>query len=190
MEVRNRKSGCRQCFAPSRGFRGDISEVFLGASEEMFPVLFSFQSIAPTLHISSILFLLSCLLPTHSDPPASHLQGLFHYTLHACTLHPSVVSKSLQPMQPARLLCPWDYPGEHWRGLPSPPPGHLPDPGIKPAAPTFAGGFFTMEAPGNSNYIVLNWLIQDNLPMSRFLTFIPSAKSLLPGKSTFTGCRD
>ena len=34
---------------------------------------------------------------------------------------------------------------EYWRGLPFPPPGDLPDPGIKPASlvsPASAGGFF------------------------------------------------
>ena len=40
---------------------------------------------------------------------------------------------------------------EHWSGLPFPPPGNLPDPGIKPESPTvpaLAGGFFTTEPPG------------------------------------------
>ena len=43
---------------------------------------------------------------------------------------------------------------EHWSGLPFPPPGDLPDPGVKPTspvalvAPTLAGGFFTAELPG------------------------------------------
>ena len=32
---------------------------------------------------------------------------------------------------------------EYWSGLPSPPPGDLPDPGIEPASPTLAGRFFT-----------------------------------------------
>ena len=39
---------------------------------------------------------------------------------------------------------------EYWSGLPFPPPGHLPDPGIKPASlvsPALAGGFFTTEPP-------------------------------------------
>jgi len=34
---------------------------------------------------------------------------------------------------------------EYWSGLPFPPPGDLPDPGIKPkslALPVLAGGFF------------------------------------------------
>ena len=34
------------------------------------------------------------------------------------------------------LLCPWDFPGqEYWSGLLCPPPGDLPDPGIKPTSP-------------------------------------------------------
>ena len=43
------------------------------------------------------------------------------------------------------------YKQEYWRGLPFPPPGDLPDPGIEPMSPTstaFAGGFFTTEPPG------------------------------------------
>ena len=41
---------------------------------------------------------------------------------------------------------------EYWSGLPFPPPGHLPDPGIKPTSPmspALAGGIFTSEQPGN-----------------------------------------
>ena len=38
---------------------------------------------------------------------------------------------------------------EYWSGLPCPPPGELPDPGIKPVSlvsPALAGGFFTTTA--------------------------------------------
>ena len=40
---------------------------------------------------------------------------------------------------------------EHWSGLPFPPPGDLPDPGIEPvsvASPASAGGFFTTALLG------------------------------------------
>jgi len=37
---------------------------------------------------------------------------------------------------------------EYWNGLPFPPPGDLPDPGIKPLSPASAGRFFTTEPPG------------------------------------------
>ena len=32
---------------------------------------------------------------------------------------------------------------EYWSGLPFPPPGYLPNPGIKPVSPALAGGLFT-----------------------------------------------
>jgi hypothetical protein len=37
---------------------------------------------------------------------------------------------------------------KYWSGLPFPFPGNLPNPGIKPMSPAFAGGFFTTEPPG------------------------------------------
>ena len=36
----------------------------------------------------------------------------------------------------------------YWSGLPFPPPGHLPEPGIEPVSPALSGGFFTTEPPG------------------------------------------
>ena len=37
---------------------------------------------------------------------------------------------------------------EYWNGLPFPSPGYLPNPGIQPACPVLAGGFFTTVPPG------------------------------------------
>ena len=45
---------------------------------------------------------------------------------------------------------------EYWNGLPLPPPGDRPNPGIKPMSPVFlelAGGFFTTEPPGKPVYL-------------------------------------
>ena len=42
---------------------------------------------------------------------------------------------------------------EYWSGLPFPPPGDLPDPGVELmslASPALAGRFFTTESPGSS----------------------------------------
>ena len=50
----------------------------------------------------------------------------------------SVVSDSLQlhGLQTAKLLCPWRFSRqEYWSGLPCPPPGDLPNPGIEPGSP-------------------------------------------------------
>ena len=44
---------------------------------------------------------------------------------------------------------------EHWSGLPFPSPGGLPSPGIEPASPALAGGFFTSEPPGKPLEAVL-----------------------------------
>ena len=53
--------------------------------------------------------------------------------IHACVLSHSVVSFSRR---------------EYWSGLPVPPPGYLPNPGIEPRSPALAGGFFTIESTG------------------------------------------
>ena len=40
------------------------------------------------------------------------------------------------PLEPTRLLCPWDYPGKNTGvGCHSSSPGGLPDPGIEPRSP-------------------------------------------------------
>jgi len=36
----------------------------------------------------------------------------------------------------------------YWSGLPVPPPGDLPNPGITPTSPALAGRFFTTEPSG------------------------------------------
>ena len=46
----------------------------------------------------------------------------------------------------------------YWSRLPFPPPGDLPHPGIEPAPPALAGGFFTTEPPGKPNDIWLHRL--------------------------------
>ena len=38
---------------------------------------------------------------------------------------------------------------ENWSGLPFPPPGDLPDPGIKLRSPAYADGFFTVDHRGS-----------------------------------------
>ena len=43
---------------------------------------------------------------------------------------------------------------EYWSGLPFPPPGDLPHPGIKPTSPALRGRFFTTEPPGKYNLCV------------------------------------
>ena len=42
---------------------------------------------------------------------------------------------------------------EYWNGLPSRLPGDLPDPGVEPASPALAGGFFTTKPPGKPQIV-------------------------------------
>ena len=75
-----------------------------------------------------------------------------NFCKHMCSVA-SVMSDSVWPhgLQPARVLCSWGFSRqEHWGGLPCPPLGDLPGPGISPTSlmsPAPAGEFFTTSAP-------------------------------------------
>ena len=87
-----------------------------------------------------------------------------HLCVHLTTIHLSVYLPSYLSIHLLSLLCsrsamsdsatPWTVAcqtplsmgfsrHESWSGSPWPPPGDLPDPGIKPASPTLAGGCLT-----------------------------------------------
>ena len=76
----------------------------------------------------------------------------FFFFINICAvLSHSVVSDSLQlhGLLPARLLCAWGFFGqEHLSGLPCPPPGELPNPGIEPRSSTFQVDSLPSESPG------------------------------------------
>ena len=68
-----------------------------------------------------------------------------------CLFSCPVLSNSLQPhgLQATRLLCPWGFSKqEYWRGLPCPPPGDLPNPGIEPRSLTLQAHSLPFEPPG------------------------------------------
>ena len=74
---------------------------------------------------------------------------ILKYVLYVYVCVCSVMSDSFQPhgLQPARLLCPWNFSRqEYWSGLPFPTPEDLPNPGIEPTSSPLAGGFFTTSA--------------------------------------------
>ena len=55
---------------------------------------------------------------------------------------------------------------EYWSGLPFPPPGDLPNPGIKLTSSltsALAGGFFTTEPPGKPIYVKQKWATEDEI---------------------------
>ena len=62
-----------------------------------------------------------------------------------------VASNSLRShgLQPTRLLCPWGFSRqEYWSGLPCPPPGNLPKPGIELRSPALQADSLLSESPG------------------------------------------
>ena len=77
------------------------------------------------------------------------------YRTDECMLSCSVMSNSLQPHQ-APLSLGFSR-QEHWSGLPFPPPGDLPDPGIEPVSPVAPAQqvfFLTAEPSGMPHYSV------------------------------------
>ena len=57
----------------------------------------------------------------------------------------SVTFNTLQPQGPLSMGLSRQ---EYWSGLPFPPPGDIPKPGMEPSSPALADGFFTTEPPG------------------------------------------
>ena len=62
----------------------------------------------------------------------------------------------VESLSRVRLFCeplPMGFPMQEYRsGLPFPSPEDLPDPGIEPASPTLAGGFFTTGHQGSPSW--------------------------------------
>ena len=91
----------------------------------------------------SILGDLGQCLSLHTQALASVLQAFFSLLSH------SVMSDFCNSMEPTRLLCPWRFSRkEYWSGLPCPPPGDLPNPGIKPRTAALQADFLPFEPPG------------------------------------------
>ena len=67
---------------------------------------------------------------------------------------------------------------EHWSGLPFPLPGDFPDPGIEPASPALAGGFFTTwESPNNANMYHYSYLQIGKLRLKEIMSFAQVSSS-------------
>ena len=64
---------------------------------------------------------------------------------------------------------------EYWSGLPCPPTGDLPDPGIKPKSPVLASRIFTTEPPGRPYLLVYLsvylWIYPSRYHLSMFLSY-------------------
>ena len=87
-------------------------------------------------------FILKC--NTHHQIPR------FHYFVRAVLSRFSCVWLFETPWTAApRLLCPWGFSRqEYWSGLPCPPPGDLPNPGMEPRSPALQADFLPSKPPG------------------------------------------
>ena len=90
-----------------------------------------------------ILSLLSIASPSPVSLAARNLLPCICLVVQSCpTLRP-------HGLYPARLLCPWGFSKpEYWSGLPCPPPGDLPNPGIKPRSPALKADSLPSDPPG------------------------------------------
>ena len=62
---------------------------------------------------------------------------------------------------------------EYWSGLPCPPPGDLPYPGIEPWSPALQADFFTPEPPGKPRQLITRHKNSVHVPFLHFKLKIP-----------------
>ena len=115
----------------------------------------------------NIVYLQCCVSGVQHSESVMHTLSFFKILFHrpsqiltrvpcvtcVCMLSHSVVSNTLVTPQTVARQAPLSMGfsrQEYWSGLPFPPPGDLPNPGIKPMSSTstaLVGGFFTTEPP-------------------------------------------
>ena len=84
-------------------------------------------------------------LPLTSSVPTGHFPGTVQLISHVQLFGTPWTGARKAPMSIRFSL------QVFWSGLPLPPPGDLPDPGIECSSPALADGFFTTEPPGKTN---------------------------------------
>ena len=77
-------------------------------------------------------------------------------------------------LQPARLLCPQDFPATIWSGVPFPSPRDLPNPRTEPTfpmSPELAGAFFTTAQPRKPHLAHSRYLVDACKPTSQKFSY-------------------
>ena len=91
-------------------------------------------------------YLLYCVSPFVLSPQGWFVKTLVHALL--CLVAWSCLTLLPHEPQTSRLLCLWGFfRQEYWSGLPCPPPGHPPSPGLKPRSPELQVDFLLSEPP-------------------------------------------
>ena len=96
---------------------------------------------------------LACYNPCSCEGWNTTSQLSYNLILLCALFSCSVMSDSLRPheLQPTRHLCLWGfYRQEYQSGLPCPPKGDHPNPGIKPRSPTLQTESLLSEPPGKT----------------------------------------
>ena len=130
--------------------------------------------------------LLQGILPTQGLN--LHLFCLLHWQASSLPLAPQLVSVNWSVMS-VYFATPWTVAcqaslslgfsrQEYWSGLPCPPPGDLPNAGIKPTSPALAGGFFTTSAPLEAHLLIhVSINPSSHSSISHHVAFEPRAES-------------
>ena len=93
----------------------------------------------------------------------------------------SVISDSLRPhgLQPAKLQRPWDFSGqEYWSGLPFPPLGDLPNPGIKPRSPALQADSLPLSHQGSLGFLYIFMICNAAVQWGEFWSCLKSLQGL------------
>ena len=96
------------------------------------------------------LFIYTLFIRMQSDCYLIHWVTIHLLLLHCVQLF--VTSQTVACQAPLSMGPPRQ---EHWSGLPCPPPGDLPSPGMEPKSPALVGGFSTMEPPRKPHHLLL-----------------------------------
>ena len=99
-----------------------------------------------------------CENPRLRSPDLEALATILYFCVCAKLLQLSQLLVTLGTVACQALLSMGFSRQECWSGLPRPPPGDLPDTGIKPVcrmSPALAGGFFTTSATWEAHYLLL-----------------------------------
>ena len=119
------------------------------------------------------------------------LRGMVTSVISGCcpwhfVLSCSIVSDSATPWTIARQApLPWGFSRpEYWSGLPCPPPGDLPNPGVNPRSPALQAGSLLSEPPGKpwalwGNAKTFKPTLKNNLEDQAWLFFFKSFLQLV-----------
>ena len=143
----------RCCFGQRNTCRSAKCHSWINSMKHFLTTLHNVTS--PSLHlVCTFLVTVKGLTFLYLWAIGSCLMGCNYLMARVHALNRSVVSNSLWPPWTVAHQAPLSvgFPRqEFWSGLPFPPPGNLPNPGIEPASSALAGRVFTAEPPQKPN---------------------------------------